>query len=162
MGEKIKTSFPFPAFSSSNLNRKLVCNVKCYYLIIIICTLGQVVINRFDWFCCPKNQLINYMAPPKKYLGHQEDPSTVFSSLFNLSFKCRLHNISTTFIGIKLDLRHFPVICLHLWFVTYGDSRFKKCLLKRSTRQEAKERFWGTPNPLPVADLPMYRDICRQ
>ena len=30
------------------------------------------------------------------------------------------------------------------------------------TRQEVKERFGGTPNPLPVADLPTYRDICRQ
>ena len=29
------------------------------------------------------------------------------------------------------------------------------------TRQSLKDQFGGTPNPLPAADLPTYRDICR-
>ena len=59
-------------------------------------------------------------APIKKYLGHQEDPSTLFSSLFNLSFKWRLHNTSTTFIGKKTLFAAFSVDLFT--FVTYGDS----------------------------------------
>ena len=86
-----------------------------------------------------------YGPPQKKYLGHQEDPSTVFSSLFNLSFKCRLHNTRTTFIGIKTRFAAFSVDLFT--FVTYGDSRFKykKCLLKRSKLGKRSRKGLGEP-----------------